>query len=73
MTKSPDVAKIEIANTQLSVCFERVFFPEHCAFCLKCTMFEKNNKCEVLTRCHRHYVELTLDIMAEIRLLDDVR
>ena len=33
--KANKMAKIEVSNTQLSVCFETCFaFPEHCACCL---------------------------------------
>ena len=39
------MAKIEVADTMLSVYFEAALcVPEHRAFCL----------CEVLTRCHRY-------------------
>ena len=48
--KSIKMAKIEIANTQLSVCLKQFFvFPEHYVFCV----------CEVLTRCHR-YTDIVL-------------
>ena len=40
MQSLPKMAKIEVANAQLPVCFETVFvFPEHCAFCL-CEVFD---------------------------------